>query len=153
MKFKNRSNYNRDGFRQGVFPKNADEYGYSEVGGRMVLTKTGETNRYEQIQQVIPETSLTNIINRLMKGDKSAIGDVVGSFVDATKMPKTLMEAQNIMLFSERYFDSLPVDARNKYQNDLGAFLHDVDKVLVARQQSPGVSPAPVEVKESEVKE
>lgn len=147
--YKNRSNYARDGFRHSGFPQHADEYGFKEVNGRMVLAKTGEKNVYQMIQEAIPQTSLTAIINRLMKGDKSAIGDVVANFVDATKVPKNLMEAQNLMIYGERYFETLPTDVRNKYQNDLSAFFADVDRALLARQQSP----APVEEPKTEVKE
>lgn len=150
--FKNRSNYERVGFAQGNYPKNADEYGYSEVHGKMVVCKTGESNRYEMIQQAIPETSLTNIINRLMKGDTKAVGDVVASYVDATTMPKTLQEAQNLMIFSERYFDTLPVDVRKKYANDLGAFLRDVD-IALAVKNAPAPAPAPKTEPITEVKE
>lgn len=136
MKFKNRSDYSREGFSLDEFPFVLPEYGYIEAKGRMVVGKTGETNRYDQIQQAIPETSLTSIIQRLMKGDKSAVGDVVGSFVDATCLPKNLMEAQNLMIFSERYFETLPVDVRKKYSNDIGAFLKDVDAARSSKDLS-----------------
>ena len=142
--FKTRTNYNRKGFAVGEFPSTRPVFSLTMKNGKKVLEKTGENNFYRAIQDAVPDTCLINIINRLTKGDDKAVGDVVGGFVDITQMPKNLMEAQNLMMFSEQYFNGLPKEVREKYKNNLGGFLQDIDKELLARQTAQ-FPPAPVQ--------
>lgn len=153
MIYKARNNYDRHGFSQSVFPFTQPEYGYQEDHGKMVLKKIGEKNVYKRTQEAADDVCLQNIIARLTKGDTSAVGDVVGGFVDVTTMPKTLQEAQNLAIFAENYFKGLPSEVKNKYQNNLNNFLQAVDSLRFVRAEDQKATPLATENIIEEVKD
>lgn len=89
-----------------------------EIGktGHKVLAKTGKTNRYDKVQLHKEECLVENILVRASM-DPSLLEKKVGQYIDTTKMPKTLAEAQNIIIKAKNEFAALPIELRRKFDN------------------------------------
>lgn len=116
-----------------TYPKVQASYGYDvdpETGKRIVVKK-GSSNVYLQKQEAYPETRLYNLIDRVNRtGDMSLLGEAVEGYFDATTLPRDLMQAEQLRLRSESLFNSLPLEERRKYNNDIGIFLKHVNITL-----------------------
>lgn len=84
--------------------------------GHKKLVVSGKTNRWEKIQSYKDECLIENILVRATM-DPSVLDARKGMYFDATKMPKTLAEAQNTILKVKEDFFRLPIEIRKKFDN------------------------------------
>lgn len=94
--------------------------------GRKELVKTGETNIYEMIQQELEPTKIENIIHKLAMGDLSVLKQADITYVDATEMPSTLMEFQNIVVKAKQEFDKFPEEVRKEFNNSAEQYVSEM---------------------------
>ena len=85
--------------------------------GRLQLVKTGQTNVYEMIQQDAESCKIENILHAVAMGDLQALQQREATYVDATTMPKNLMEAQNLVIRLKDEFYKMPVEVRKEFNN------------------------------------
>lgn len=85
--------------------------------GKMTLEKTGQTNVYELIQADAESCKIENIMKRAAMGDLSALQQRDATYVDATTLPKSLMEAQNLTLRLKDEFYKMPLEVRREFDN------------------------------------
>lgn len=85
--------------------------------GRLHLVKTGQTNVYEKIQADLESTKIENILHQVAMGDLSVLNQRETLYVDATNMPKNLMEAQNIVIKAKAEFEQFPKEVREIFHN------------------------------------
>lgn len=85
--------------------------------GKLHLVKTGETNVYEMIQSNAEDCKIENILKRAAMGDLAALNQREATYVDATTLPKNLMEAQNLALRMKDEFYKMPVEVRKEFDN------------------------------------
>lgn len=96
-----------------------------DTTGHKHLVKSGKTNVYERIQTSLESTKIENIIRRATAGDVSALAVTNGQYLDCTDMPKSLAEAQNILIKLQTQFDSLPLEIRQKYDMSAERYIAD----------------------------
>lgn len=84
--------------------------------GHKVLIVTGETDRYAKIQAHKEECLIENILVQATM-DPSILERHKGQYFDATTMPRTLAEFQNLSLKLTQEFSSLPAEVRAKFDN------------------------------------
>lgn len=94
--------------------------------GKKHIVKSGETNIYEMIQEDLESTKIENILQRVALGDLSALNQKETLYVDATNMPKTLMEAQNIVLKAKQEFEKLPIDVRKEFDMSAEKYISEM---------------------------
>ena len=70
---------------------------------------------FDLIQSHKDESEIENIIKRSVEGDYNALNQMVGSFTDITGAPKTLAEAQQMVIDIKLRFDELPADIKAKF--------------------------------------
>lgn len=90
--------------------------------GSFELVETGKINTDDMIQSYKESTDIRVILSRCAQGDFSALNvkkPMYGNFLD---MPKTYAEALQLRIDSENLFYSLPVDVRQKFDNDADKF-------------------------------
>lgn len=87
------------------------------------LVNTGLKNVYEIIQMDYEQTKIENILHSVLMGDLQALNARDGSYVDATTMPKNLMEAQNLVLRMKSEFDSMPLEVKEKFNNSADKYV------------------------------
>ena len=88
-----------------------------DKNGHKVTVPNGKTNIYDRIQSSLEETKIENIIKRFTEGDISAFRQGEPLYADMTEAPKTLMEAQNMIIRITDEFNNLPVEVRAKFDH------------------------------------
>lgn len=88
-----------------------------DENGHKITEAVGKTNIYDRIQSSLEETKIENIIKRFTEGDISAFQTGEPIYADITGAPKTLMEAQNMIIKITDEFNSLPVEVRAKFDH------------------------------------
>lgn len=101
---------------------------YQEVikGGRKTLEKTGQHNVYEEIQLDAESCKIENILHAVAMGDLNALHQRDASYVDATTMPKTLMEAENLTIKMKDEFYKMPIEVRRLFDNSPDAYVAEM---------------------------
>ena len=127
MAVKIRSRFSRpvaclSSFGDGTSP----EYEERVVEGVRKLIQVGYTNSFDFIQKSLNDTLVYNVLEKFQRGNIDILNQRVGQFVDVTGLPKTLAEAENIIISSNRFFDTLPVAIKNRFNNSSSAFLQSV---------------------------
>lgn len=96
----------------------ATEYGIKmDENGHKVVYSKGQKNIYKIIQEALPGTLIENILKRAELGDPTALQRKNGQYIDATTLPKNLMEVQNTVQALKEQFMELPVQTRQKFDN------------------------------------
>lgn len=88
-----------------------------DKNGHKVTEAIGKTNIYDRIQSSLEETKIENIIRRFTEGDMSAFRTGEPIYADMREAPKTLMEAQNMIIRITDEFNNLPVEVRAKFDH------------------------------------
>lgn len=65
------------------------------------------------IQQDLEASKIENIIHKLAMGDLSVLKQAQLTYVDEEEYPKSLMEAQNIVVRAKAEFDKFPAEVKN----------------------------------------
>lgn len=92
--------------------------------GSIKLTPCGKESISELINAQAKFTDISFIVNRLMAGDTSVIRND-SFYADLYEAPKSLAEAMQIQLDAERSFYNLPVDIREKFNNNYRLWIMD----------------------------
>lgn len=91
--------------------------------GKKELKETGKTNVYELIQASKEETMVYNILKRFESGDLDALNKTKGIYGDFTSMPRTLAEAQQLVIDTEKQFNELPIEIRREFNMSASEYL------------------------------
>lgn len=91
--------------------------------GIKTLVDTGYKNVYEEIQAGFEDTKIENILHAVAMGDLNALNAREGTYMDSTTMPKTLMEAQNLVLKMKDEFEKMPTEVKNKFGNSADKYV------------------------------
>lgn len=94
--------------------------------GKKHLVKSGETNIYAMIQEDLEASKIENILQRVAMGDINALNQRETLYVDSTNMPKTLMEAQNIVLKAKQEFEKMPLEVRKEFDNSAEKYISEM---------------------------
>lgn len=85
--------------------------------GMLNLVKTGEHCVYDEIQLDVENCKIENILHQVAMGDLRALQQREATYIDATTMPKNLMEAQNLVIRMKDEFYKMPVEVRKEFDN------------------------------------
>lgn len=101
------------------------------------LEKTGETNIYEMIQLSKDECDINKILQRLSMGDMNALNQRDVAYVDATTLPKSLMEAENLRLRATDEFYKMPLEIRREFNNSPEQYVHEMGTKEFMEKMAP----------------
>lgn len=88
---------------------------------------SGLHDTYAEIQAYADEVNLERIIDRCLEtGDLNILNQVKKEYIDITEMPKNLIDAKNKINAAETEFYNLPLEIREKYDNNFNKYLADV---------------------------
>lgn len=96
---------------------------FDNVTGEKYLKVVGKHSQYDFIQASAPGLDIYSLI------DSHRINPELKNYViedkinDFTKMPSSLMEAQDLMLYAERIFGQLPLEVRSSFGNNVNSFI------------------------------
>lgn len=116
--------------------------------GTFELKVTDRVDIKQEINSHRDETDMAFILSRLMVGDDSVLNPRPPMYGDFTQLPTSYAEMLNMVLDGERYFDSLPLEIRNQFDNDRSKWFATIgsDTWLDAMgfERRPAVSDPPV---------
>lgn len=92
------------------------------ANGRVDLVEAGFENTDDYIQSFAESTDIRVILARVANGEYELLNQRNALFGDFTGMPKTYAEALQLHIDSNRLFDGLPVDIKEKFHNDANEF-------------------------------
>lgn len=101
--------------------------------GHKSLACTGKTNRFEKIQEFKDECLIENILVRATT-DPSVLNVRVGSYFDASEMPKTLAEFQQLYIDTVNEFNKLPLETRKLFNNSPEQYVAELGSEECARK-------------------
>lgn len=97
-------------------------YQFKFINGVKVLADTGERiNTYEVIQADAESCAVSNIIAKCT--DVSALRANASQMFDATMFPSCMEDYMNLQIKLNKQFDSLPVETRAKFNNNVNLFI------------------------------
>lgn len=85
--------------------------------GSKELIIIGKKDIHEMIQKDLESCKIENILHAVAMGDLNALQQRECFYADATTMPKTLMEAQNLVIRARQEFDKLPLEVKREFDN------------------------------------
>lgn len=94
--------------------------------GEKHLIISGKKNIYQMIQADLESTKIENILHASAMGDLQALQQREAFYVDATTYPKSLMEAQNIVLKAKAEFDTFPMEVKELFHNSSDAYIAEM---------------------------
>lgn len=95
--------------------------------GNVELVEAGHDNLYASIQSHKDSCDIHVLLARYANGDVDALSKVQGSYGDFTQMPTTYAELLNSVIQGENYFNSLPVEIREKFEHSFEKFMVSMD--------------------------
>ena len=99
-----------------------------EKTGYEYLAPTGEyDNVYDRIQADYPSTDINILMERFALGDTEAINIKPGFYADVSDMPKTYAELFQRYEDSKKFFDELPADLKEMFNNSFTEFWSEMD--------------------------
>lgn len=90
--------------------------------GNIELVESGKENTDDIIQSYAESCDIVTILARACNGEPELLNQRQGTFGDFTQMPKTFAEMLQLQIDSNRLFDSLPSDVKDKFGNDSNKF-------------------------------
>lgn len=91
--------------------------------GIIELTPSGSEDIQEKIDSYRDSTDMAFIIHHLLAGDESVLYQKSAMYGDFTKAPESLAEAQQMLIDGEAAFMQLPLETRQKFDNNFRAWL------------------------------
>lgn len=105
--------------------------------GQKHLVKIGKTNVYELIQQDAEASEMVNIIQKLAMHDYSVLKEAKLTYVDEDDFPKSLMEAQNIVIKAKAEFNKMPAEVRQLFNNSPEQYVSEIGTENFIKKLSP----------------
>ena len=103
------------------------EYQLRIVDNSEEIVETGKSDLYEYIQSHADSVDITKILERCaMIQDYSMLNRMPAQFMDVSDMPKTLAEAYANVQDAKNFFDRMPVNIKEKYENNFVQFIADI---------------------------
>ena len=91
--------------------------------GRKQLKHIGFHDVYSEIQIDVENCMIENILHQVAMGDYSALQAREATYVDTTTMPKSLMEAQNLVIRMKDEFEKMPMELKNEFGNSADKYV------------------------------
>lgn len=94
--------------------------------GKETLIAIGEHDIYPEIQSHAKSVDINEIILRYQRGDLDVLAQRAGMYGDFTNMPTSYAELYQNVLDAQAYFDSLPLEVRQKFDHSFSKFFTSI---------------------------
>ena len=102
------------------------EYKLDKEGHKQLVKKDSFINVYERIQADKDSTDINKLMERFALGDTEALDINKGFYIDARELPKDYREVFDRGIEAEQYFDSLPVELKQMFDNSYSAYFTEM---------------------------
>lgn len=122
--------------------------------GSFVLIDGEKTDFQAYIESFREETDIENIIARFNNGDVGALSKAQGFYGDYADVPKNYADILNMVYEGQRVFDTLPVDIKEKFDNDFNKWFASMgEESWIKNMTEDEFNPVEDKKVEEEVKE
>lgn len=105
------------------------EFQLRVVDDEETLVETGKTNLYEYIQSHADSVDITKILERCaLIEDYSYLNRMPAEFMDVSDAPANLAEAYAAVQDAKNFFDRMPINIKESYDNNFIQFLSGLGK-------------------------
>lgn len=109
----------------------------NKKSGRKELVVIGKECLYDKIQADLEQSKIENIIHKLAMGDLSVLKEAKLTYVDADDFPKTLMDAQNIVVKAKAEFNKFPEEVKKMFNNSPEQYVSEMGTDTFVKKMSP----------------
>lgn len=103
------------------------EFALRLVDGNYKLVRVGSSSLYDSIQSHADSVDIHKILERCaLANDYSVLNRMPAEFMDVTNMPKTLAEAHAMIQDAKNYFDKMPIEIKEKFDNSYLEFIQSI---------------------------
>ena len=102
------------------------EYKLDKAGHKQLVKKDSFINVYERIQADRDSTDINKLMERFALGDTEALDINKGFYIDARELPKDYREVFDRGIEAEQYFDSLPVELKQMFDNSYSVYFTEM---------------------------
>ena len=92
----------------------------------IVIEKKGTENLYSYINSFADSVDINVLVSRFVAGDKEALMQRAGSYIDLSNVPTNLNEFIEFQRSTENLFKTLPTEIKEKFNNNVTEFLSKV---------------------------
>lgn len=117
--------------------ENVYEEEIEKKSGKKHLVKVGETCIYDKIQADLEQSKIENIIHKLAMGDLSVLKQANLTYADADDFPKTLMEAQNIVIKAKSEFNKFPEEVKKLFNDSPEQYVSEMGTDEFIKKMAP----------------
>lgn len=103
------------------------EYSLDKEGHKMLVKADSKTNVYDRIQADKDSCDINVLMQRFALGDTEALNIRTGYYLDTRNMPTTLAEVFQMGLECEQYFEGLPTDLKEMFDNSHSVFFTEMN--------------------------
>lgn len=89
----------------------------------LVVEPKGEENLYAFINSFADSVDLNVLVTRFVNGDREALLQRAGAYIDVSSMPTNLNDFINLSQSATALFDTLPVEVKQKFDNNVMEFV------------------------------
>lgn len=107
--------------------------------GDKKLVKIGKKNIDQIIQADLESTKIENILHAVAMGDLRALQQREITYMDATTMPKSLMEMQNLGIKAKSEFEAFPKEVKEMFHNSCDEYIAQMGTQEFFDKMSPYV--------------
>lgn len=104
-------------------PIKTSYFGEYDKKGNVIVKEKGKENIYAKIQSYADECDINILIKKFESGDTDAFNKRTAEFMDVSSLPDTYAGILNLVNRSSDYFNSLPVELKEKFDNDVNKFI------------------------------
>lgn len=116
--------------------------------GHLEVVEVGKEDMRDYINSFSDSCDIENIVARAMNGEPELLQARQGAYGDFTQFPKTYAEALQKVIDATNLFNSLSVDVRSRFDNDVFKFISQLDEPDWAVKAGFVQPPADEDVKE-----
>ena len=98
--------------------------------GKEVLEPCGQTDFYQMIQSHRDSVDLDLVLDRLKRGDSTALNKVQGFYADVSDLPVKMQDVLNLNMKGQAVFDELPAEVRAAYGNNYMSFIMNPETAM-----------------------
>lgn len=102
------------------------EYKLDKAGRKQLVKKDSFINVYERIQADRDSTDINKLMEKFALGDTEALEINKGFYIDARELPKDYREVFDRGIEAEQYFDSLPVELKQMFDNSYSVYFSEM---------------------------
>lgn len=93
---------------------------------QIVVKEKGHEDLYAYINSFADSVNIHVLLARFANGDKEALLQRAGAFIDISALPTNINEFVELYHNGESYFNSLPIEIKEKFNNNMTEFISKI---------------------------